>query len=54
MHARKRAMPLLRLMRFSAMITKGLGGANNISDVDCCATRLRVTVNDATRWKKVS
>ena len=31
----------------SAMITKGLGGANNISDVDCCATRLRVTVNDA-------
>lgn len=31
----------------SAMITKGLGGADNISDVDCCATRLRVTVNDA-------
>ena len=31
----------------SAMITRGLGGAANISDVDCCATRLRVTVNDA-------
>ena len=29
------------------MITRGLGGAANISDVDCCATRLRVTVNDA-------
>jgi PTS system D-glucosamine-specific IIC component len=24
---------------------KGLGGKANISDVDCCATRLRVTVN---------
>ena len=31
----------------SAMITKGLGGADNISDVDCCATRLRVTVKNA-------
>ena len=31
----------------SAMITKGLGGAANISDVDCCATRLRVTVKDS-------
>lgn len=30
----------------SAMITKGLGGKNNISDVDCCATRLRCTVNN--------
>ena len=33
----------------SAMITKGLGGAANISDVDCCATRLRVTVKDSAR-----
>ena len=28
----------------SAAITRGLGGKKNISDVDCCATRLRVTV----------
>lgn len=28
----------------SEMITKGLGGKKNISDVDCCATRLRCTV----------
>lgn len=28
----------------SAMICKGLGGKKNISDVDCCATRLRCTV----------
>jgi PTS system D-glucosamine-specific IIC component len=28
----------------SAMICQGLGGKNNISDVDCCATRLRCTV----------
>lgn len=28
----------------SALITKGLGGKKNISDVDCCATRLRCTV----------
>ncbi|WP_412890101.1 maltose/glucose-specific PTS transporter subunit IIC [Bacillus sp. 1P06AnD] len=27
-------------------ITKGLGGVANIADVDCCATRLRVTVLD--------
>lgn len=33
----------------SAMILKGLGGKDNISDVDCCATRLRVTVNDASK-----
>lgn len=32
----------------SAMITQGLGGRDNISDVDCCATRLRCTVYDAT------
>lgn len=30
----------------SALITKGLGGKENISDIDCCATRLRVTVVD--------
>lgn len=31
----------------SALILKGLGGKANLSDVDCCATRLRVTVKDA-------
>lgn len=31
----------------SAAISRGLGGKNNISDVDCCATRLRCTVHDA-------
>ncbi len=31
----------------SALILKGLGGKGNLSDVDCCATRLRVTVIDA-------
>ncbi len=30
----------------SAMILDGLGGKDNIVDIDCCATRLRVTVND--------
>lgn len=31
----------------SALIVEGLGGAANLNDVDCCATRLRVTVKDA-------
>ena len=29
------------------LILSGLGGKGNISDLDCCITRLRVTVNDA-------
>lgn len=33
----------------SAMIAKGLGGKGNLSDLDCCATRLRVTVHDPQR-----
>ena len=33
----------------SEAITKGLGGKKNISDVDCCATRLRCTVHDAAK-----
>lgn len=32
--------------RVSTLILQGLGGKANLSDVDCCATRLRVTVND--------
>lgn len=31
----------------SENITRGLGGKRNISDVDCCATRLRCTVHNA-------
>ena len=38
----------------SAMITKGLGGKANISDVDCCATRLRCTVFDAKLVKEAT
>ena len=33
----------------SAMIVKGLGGEENLSDIDCCATRLRVTVKDGSK-----
>ena len=33
----------------SEMITEGLGGKKNISDVDCCATRLRITVHEVER-----
>ena len=31
----------------SSMIVRGLGGRENIRDIDCCATRLRVTVHDS-------
>ncbi|MDO4318835.1 MAG: glucose PTS transporter subunit IIA [Lachnospiraceae bacterium] len=31
----------------SALILKGLGGKANLRDLDCCATRLRVTVRDS-------
>lgn len=30
----------------SALILEGIGGVDNISDLDCCATRLRITVKD--------
>lgn len=36
----------------SVMIVEGLGGAANLADVDCCATRLRCTVNDAALVKQ--
>ncbi|MDF2819684.1 MAG: ptsG: system glucose-specific component [Clostridiales bacterium] len=32
----------------SKLIVKGLGGKDNIRDVDCCATRLRITLVDST------
>lgn len=35
--------------QISAMILKGLGGQDNLSDLDCCATRLRVTVKDSSK-----
>ncbi|MBQ4055044.1 MAG: PTS transporter subunit EIIC [Clostridia bacterium] len=38
--------------RTSALILSGLGGRDNISDIDCCATRLRVTVADHERVDK--
>ena len=31
---------------------QGLGGAANLADVDCCATRLRCTVTDAALVKQ--
>ena len=31
----------------SAMIVEGLGGKDNLANIDCCATRLRVTVKDS-------
>ena len=36
-------------MAVSQLICQGLGGKKNISDVDCCATRLRCTVFDASK-----
>ena len=31
----------------SVLILKGLGGKENIADIDCCATRLRITVHNS-------
>ena len=39
-------------MAVSQLICQGLGGKKNISDVDCCATRLRCTVFDASKVKE--
>ncbi len=33
----------------SMLILEGLGGKDNLSDVDCCATRLRITVKDTSK-----
>lgn len=33
-------------------IIEGLGGKNNIDTVDCCATRLRVTINDPEKFNE--
>ena len=45
--ARKSAESKNKADLTSALILKGLGGKANISDLDCCATRLRVTIVDA-------
>lgn len=46
-NARKEANQSNNVDMTSALILKGLGGKDNISDIDCCATRLRITVVDA-------
>lgn len=43
MQSRKESAP----DKVNALIIKGLGGKTNLSDLDCCATRLRVTVHNA-------
>lgn len=39
-------------MRRSAVIVQGLGGKENIEDVDCCATRLRCSIRVPERVQK--
>ena len=36
----------------SSLMVQGLGGKINIIDIDCCATRLRITVKNAEKVKK--
>ena len=45
-NARKEGASMSAADMTSALIVNGLGGVKNISDLDCCATRLRVTVID--------
>ena len=45
--AEKKSAGAAAVDMISAMVLKGLGGKANLSDLDCCATRLRVTVTDA-------
>jgi len=33
----------------SATILSGVGGVDNVTEIDCCATRLRLTLNDGTK-----
>lgn len=44
--ATQEAVPVTDKNERSAAIVSALGGADNIVDVDCCATRLRITVKD--------
>ncbi len=36
----------------SAAILRGVGGTGNLNDIDCCATRLRLTLNDTSLVKE--
>ena len=47
----KNKLKVLKL-RNADTIIKGLGGATNIEEVDCCATRLRVTLKDGSLLSK--
>lgn len=47
--AKKDGSPAEQEPSLSREITAGLGGRDNISDVDCCITRLRITVHDPAR-----
>ncbi len=38
--------------RKSALILEGVGGAGNLEDLDCCATRLRLTLKDGSLVKE--
>ena len=48
-HARKPRVENGGDDELSRQIMLGLGGKANISDVDCCITRLRCTVHDAAK-----
>ena len=47
----KNKLKVLKLRNVDTII-KGLGGATNIEEVDCCATRLRVTLKDGSLLSK--
>lgn len=49
--AKKKGVSTESKDELSAKICAGLGGKKNISDIDCCATRLRCTVFDAAKVK---
>ena len=49
MHVRQMRIASGGNTALSAQITQGLGGKENISDVDCCITRLRCTVRDSSK-----
>ena len=48
-NAKKEGKDLNEDDQVSAMILQGLGGKENLTDLDCCATRLRVTVKDSSK-----
>lgn len=44
--------PVMEMDDVPRRICEGLGGRKNISDVDCCATRLRCTVHDGSKVRE--